>query len=72
MPHDTQQLHDRSGPPAAMSRETAEGILRRHGLDAAGLAPNELKRRWQELARRHHPDLATCTPCRRSTPLTPS
>ena len=40
-----------------MSREAAEAILRRHGLDAAGLAPDELKRRWQELARRHHPDL---------------
>jgi hypothetical protein len=40
-----------------MSRETAEAILRRYGLDAAGLAPEELKRRWQELARRHHPDL---------------
>src|SRR3712207_5953220 len=51
-PHD-----DRSGRPAAMSREAAERILRRHGLDAAGLAPDELKRRWQELARRHHPDL---------------
>src|SRR3712207_8422642 len=51
-PHD-----DRSGRPAAMSREAAERILRRHGLDAAGLAPEELKRRWQDLARRHHPDL---------------
>jgi len=40
-----------------MSREAAEGILRRHGLDATGLAPPELKRRWQELARQHHPDL---------------
>ena len=49
---------DRPGPPPApMSRETAEGILSRHGLDAAGLAPAELRRRWQELARRHHPDL---------------
>lgn len=40
-----------------MSRATAEGILRRHGLDTAGLAPDELKRHWQNLARRHHPDL---------------
>ena len=40
-----------------MSRGTAEAILRRYGLDAEGLAPNELKRRWQDLARRHHPDL---------------
>ena len=40
-----------------MSREAAEAILRRHGLDAEGLAADELKRRWQELARRHHPDL---------------
>jgi hypothetical protein len=58
MPQGAQHPHDRSGrPPAAMSREVAEGILRRHGLDAAGLAPDELKRRWQDLARRHHPDL---------------
>ncbi|MBD0276262.1 MAG: J domain-containing protein [Acetobacteraceae bacterium] len=40
-----------------MPREAAEAVLRRYGLDAAGLAPEELKRRWQELARRHHPDL---------------
>jgi hypothetical protein len=40
-----------------MSREIAEAILRRHGLDATGLAPGELKRHWQELARRHHPDV---------------
>jgi hypothetical protein len=40
-----------------LSREAAEAVLRRHGLDAAGLAPDELKRRWQDLARRHHPDL---------------
>jgi hypothetical protein len=57
--HGAQHPNDRPGRPAAapMSREAAEGILRRHGLDAAGLAPDELKRRWQELARRHHPDL---------------
>jgi hypothetical protein len=48
---------ERLGSTVAMSRETAEAILRRHGLDAAGLAADELKRRWQELARRHHPDL---------------
>jgi hypothetical protein len=57
MSHGAQHPHDRSARPAAMSREAAEGILRRHGLDAKGLAPDELKRRWQELARRHHPDL---------------
>jgi hypothetical protein len=48
---------ERSGEPVALSRESAEAILRRHGLDAEGLAADELKRRWQELARRHHPDL---------------
>ena len=53
----TQYPHDRPAAFAAMSREAAEAILRRHGLDAAGLAPDELKRRWQELARQHHPDL---------------
>jgi len=57
MPHGAQHPHHRSGPPAAMSREAAEAILRRHGMDAAGLAPEELKRRWQDLARQHHPDL---------------
>jgi hypothetical protein len=57
MSHGAQHPHERSGPPAAMSREVAEDILRRHGLDATGLAPAELKRRWQELARQHHPDL---------------
>jgi hypothetical protein len=57
MPHGSKHPHERSAPPAAMSREAAEDVLRRHGLDAAGLAPDELKRRWQELARRHHPDL---------------
>lgn len=57
MSHGAQHRHDRPGRPAPMSREAAEAILRRHGLDAAGLAPDELKRRWQELARRHHPDL---------------
>ncbi len=57
MSHGAQHPQDRPGSPAPMSRETAERILRRHGLDAAGLAPDELKRRWQELARRHHPDL---------------
>src|SRR5215213_3210014 len=60
MSHGAQQHPPgRPASPAAapMSRETAEAILRRHGLDAAGLAPEELKRRWQELARRHHPDL---------------
>ncbi len=57
MSHGAQHPHDRPMTPAAMSREAAESILRRHGLDAAGLAPDELKRRWQELARRHHPDL---------------
>jgi len=56
MSHGAQHPHDGSGPSPAMSRETAEGILRRHGLDAADLAPGELKRRWQDLARRHHPD----------------
>ena len=48
---------ERRGEPVALSREAAEAILRRHGLDAEGLAADELKRRWQELARRHHPDL---------------
>ncbi len=57
MPHSAQHPHDRPARPAPMSREAAEAILRRHGLDAKGLAPDELKRRWQELARRHHPDL---------------
>jgi hypothetical protein len=60
MPHGAQQHPPgRPASPAAapMSRETAEAILSRHGLDAAGLTPEELKRRWQELARRHHPDL---------------
>ena len=61
MPHGAHHhpQQDRPGSPAAapMSRETAEAILSRHGLDAAGLAPEELKRRWQDLARRHHPDL---------------
>jgi hypothetical protein len=57
MPESAKRSHDRSASPAApMSREVAEAILRRHGLDAAGLRPDELKRRWQELARRHHPD----------------
>src|SRR5215211_4243002 len=37
---------DRRGNPAA-SRARCGG----------GLAADELKRRWQELARRHHPDL---------------
>jgi hypothetical protein len=47
-----------ASPEAApISRETAEDILSRHGLDAAGLTPEELRRRWQDLARRHHPDL---------------
>ncbi len=59
MPHDTKHPQGRPGSPAPapMSREAAEAVLGRHGLDAAGLAPEELKRRWQELARRHHPDL---------------
>ena len=57
MPHRAQHPQDRSGPPAPMSREAAEAVLRRHGLDAIGLAPDELKRRWQDLARRNHPDL---------------
>ena len=54
-----QHLQERSASPAAapMSRETAEDILSRHGLDTAGLTPDELRRRWQDLARRHHPDL---------------
>ena len=53
MSRDAQHPHgDRPGRPAAMSREAAERILRRHGLDAAGLAPAELRRRWQDLARR--------------------
>jgi hypothetical protein len=59
MPHGAKHSQDRPGssPTAPMSREAAEAVLRRHGLDAAGLAPEELKRRWQDLARRHHPDL---------------
>ena len=57
MPHRAHHSHDEPGQRAAMSREAAESILRRHGLDAVGLAPDELKRRWQDLARRHHPDL---------------
>ena len=60
MPHGAEHPQDRPGQPgaAAMSREVAESVLRRHGMAAAGgLAPDELKRRWQELARRHHPDL---------------
>ncbi|HEX8928053.1 MAG TPA: J domain-containing protein [Actinomycetota bacterium] len=62
MSHGAQQQHPPGRPAsptaaAPMSRETAEDILSRHGLDAAGLTPEELKRRWQELARRHHPDL---------------
>lgn len=58
-----QEQHRQEGRPespaaaAPMSREAAELVLRRHGLDAAGLAPAELQRRWRELARRHHPDL---------------
>ena len=59
MSHGAQHPHDRSCPPAAMSREAAVSIFRRHGLDAAGLAPDELKRHWQELARRHHPDVGS-------------
>lgn len=54
---DPQGSRPASSPAAPMSREAAEAILSRHGLDAAGLAPAELRRRWQELARRHHPDL---------------
>ena len=60
MSHGAQQHpRGRPAPPAAspMSREIAEDILSRHGLDAAGLTPEELRRRWQDLARRHHPDL---------------
>ena len=57
MSHSAQHPHERPCPPAVMSREVAAAILRRHGLDAAGLAPGELKRHWQELARRHHPDV---------------
>lgn len=57
MSHGGKHRQDRPTPSAPMSRETAEDILRRHGLDAAGLEAGELKRRWQELARRHHPDL---------------
>ena len=57
MSHGAQHPHERPGSPAPLSREAAENILSRHGLDAAGLAPAELRRRWQELARRHHPDL---------------
>lgn len=57
MPHGPQQPNDHPPSPQAMSRETAGTILRRHGLDAEGLASDELKRRWQALARRHHPDL---------------
>jgi hypothetical protein len=57
MSHSGNHSQERPGAPVAMSRETAEAILRRHGLDAEGLAAEELKRRWQELARRHHPDL---------------
>src|SRR5688572_10839968 len=59
MPYGAKHSQDRPGssPTAPMSREAAEAVLRRHGLDAAGLAPEELKRRWQDLARRHHPDL---------------
>lgn len=58
MSHGGKHSHDQRPEPAApMSREAAQGILRRHGLDAEGLAPAELKRRWQELARQHHPDL---------------
>jgi hypothetical protein len=57
MSHGVNHSPDRPGSPPAMSRETAEAILRHHGLDAEGLAADELKRRWQELARRHHPDL---------------
>ena len=58
MPYDARHPADEPpAPGAAMSRGVAERILKRHGLDADGLAPDELKRRWQELARRHHPDL---------------
>ena len=57
MPHGAEHPQDHPATPAGMSRDTAQGILRRHGLDTEGLAPDELKRRWQELARRHHPDL---------------
>lgn len=56
MPDSAKRPSDPSAAAAPMSREAAEGILRRHGLDAEGLRPDELKRRWQELARRHHPD----------------
>jgi hypothetical protein len=57
MSHGGRHPHERSARSAPMSRDAAEAILRRHGLDAQGLAPDELKRRWQDLARRHHPDL---------------
>jgi hypothetical protein len=57
MPHGAEHPQHHPATPAGMSRDTAQGILRRHGLDTEGLAPDELKRRWQELARRHHPDL---------------
>lgn len=59
MPHSGAQ-HPHGRPVSAatpMSRDAAEKILRDHGLDATGLAPDELRRRWQDLARRHHPDL---------------
>lgn len=45
------------GKPVPMPRGAAEDILRRHGLDAAGLAPAGLRRRWQELARGRHSGL---------------
>lgn len=57
MPHGGQHPNGRPAPAAPMSRDAAEKVLRDHGLDAAGLAPGELRRRWQDLARRHHPDL---------------
>ena len=57
MPRSQQHPDDNPQSPRAMSRDAAEAILRRHGLDAEGLASEELKRRWQALARRHHPDL---------------
>lgn len=57
MSHGGQHPNGRPAPAAPMSRETAEKVLRDHGLDAAGLAPSELRRRRQDLARRHHHDL---------------
>src|SRR3712207_3157476 len=57
MSHGWNNPHQPPGSPESMSRETAEAILQRHGLDAAGLEANELKRRWQDRPRRPHPDL---------------